>query len=371
MILRCGFIALVPTLKHLEPLKGHPLKTSFRQILAAIVTIICSLTLSPVHAQADEAKYWGKDAPKGADHPLIKRFTDSWLTGYSMVEWDISKFPSSDVLTKDKKYQDTITLEGKQTRLLYLAPRGKMPVEVFRNYQQALQSAGFKTRFVCETQCEKLYWAWKDMAEPNKGMQFAEGYIYTPKDSRYSHTSALTSDRGMLLVGTLKKAGQDTHVLLYTSLAANDTTGLTTTYIHIAEPKPMPTGQVFVDTKALQTGLQEEGKVTLTGLFFDTGKATIKEESKAQLEEMAKLMQTQPNRKFFIVGHTDNVGNFDANQTLSLQRAQAVVSALTAAPHRINANRLIAKGNANLAPVASNAEEAGRARNRRVELVEQ
>jgi len=133
----------------------------------------------------------------------------------------------------------------------------------------------------------------------------------------------------------------------------------------------MQTGQVTVDAKKLQSGLEADGKVALYGLFFDTGKADIKPESKAQLDEMAKLLQAQPALKVFIVGHTDNVGAFDANRALSLKRAEAVVAALTAAPHKIDAKRLMAIGSANTAPVASNAEEAGRARNRRVELVAQ
>ncbi len=343
----------------------------FRLALPLFTSLILALTTTHVQAQNDEAKFWGKDAPNSTDHPFIKRFTGSWLTGYFHAEWDITKFPTSNVIGKDKKFQDVVTLEGKQTRMTYLAPRGKMPVEVFRNYQQALQNAGVKVRFICETQCTALYWAWKDMNDPNKGLQWAEGSIYTPTNSRYSHSSGLTPDKGMMLVGSIKRGDQETHVLLYTSIAGYDVTGLSQTYLHIVEPRPMPTGQVEVDATALQNGLQEEGKVTLKGLFFDTGKATIKEESKAQLDERAKFMQAQPNRKFFIVGHTDNIGNFDANQTLSQQRAQAVVSALAAAPYRINTGRLIAKGNANLAPVASNTEEAGRARNRRVELVEQ
>ncbi|MFZ6799184.1 OmpA family protein [Undibacterium sp. Di24W] len=342
-----------------------------RLAISLFASLILTLSTSHALAQSDEAKYWGKDVPKSADHPFIKRFVGSWLTGYSAAEWDITKFPTTNVIGKDKKFQDVVTLEGKQTRIIYLAPRGKMPVEVFRNYQQALQSAGVKIRFVCESQCSNLYWAWKEMNEPNKGMQWAEGSIYTPTSSRYSHSSGLTPDKGMMLVGSVKRGEQETHVLLYTSVAAYDVTGLTQTYIHLVEPKPMPTGQVAVDATALQNGLQEEGKVTLSGLFFDTGKATIKDESKVQLEEMAKLMQAQTQQKYFIVGHTDNVGNFDSNMTLSLQRAQAVVQALSAAPYKIAASRLIAKGNANLAPVASNTEEAGRARNRRVEMVAQ
>ena len=82
---------------------------------------------------------------------------------------------------------------------------------------------------------------------------------------------------------------------------------------------------------------------------------------------MVAVLKAQPAVKVFIVGHTDNVGGLDANVKLSQGRAQAVVAALT--QRGIAANRLAAHGNANYAPVASNASEDGRAKNRRVEMV--
>jgi outer membrane protein OmpA-like peptidoglycan-associated protein len=109
---------------------------------------------------------------------------------------------------------------------------------------------------------------------------------------------------------------------------------------------------------------QSSGKIGLYGIYFDTGKADIKAaESKSQLDEMAKLLKSQPALKVYIVGHTDN-------QALSQQRAQAVVTTL-ARQYQIAPNRLASKGVASLAPVASNADEAGRAMNRRVGLVVQ
>ena len=128
-------------------------------------------------------------------------------------------------------------------------------------------------------------------------------------------------------------------------------------------------GQVTVDAKAIAEGLQSEGKVTLSGLFFDTGKSELKPESAAQLEAMSQLLQSQAQVRVFIVGHTDNIGSLEANQALSQARAQAVVAALTAAPYRVDAKRLMARGVGPLAPQATNADEAGRARNRRVEMV--
>ncbi|MBC3873553.1 OmpA family protein [Undibacterium flavidum] len=345
------------------------MKKTFITLLSSTLFLLLSSHANMGHA--DEAKEWGKDVAKGQDHPLIKRFTGSWLTGYLSDEWNAATIPVSAQLDKDRKIKDSLTLEGKITRLIYLAPRGKVPLEVYRNYEQALKSAGLKTGFSCENQCSSLYSAWSKLSKPTDGLQWANGSIYTPDGSRYSHYSALSEDKGLMLYGTLKNAGQEVHVLLYTSVAAYNVTGLTATFLQIIEPKAMQTGQVSVDANAIKAALQTEGEIALYGLFFDTGKALIKADSKAQLDEMAKLMQAQTQQKYFIVGHTDNVGNFDSNLTLSLQRALAVVAALSAAPYKIDASRMTAKGNANLAPVASNNDEAGRARNRRVEMVVQ
>ena len=85
---------------------------------------------------------------------------------------------------------------------------------------------------------------------------------------------------------------------------------------------------------------------------------------------MAALLKDKPDLKVYIAGHTDNTGSLTHNQTLSQQRAEAVVKAL-ASRHGVAAGRMAAKGLASYAPVASNGSEAGRSRNRRVELVAQ
>ena len=85
---------------------------------------------------------------------------------------------------------------------------------------------------------------------------------------------------------------------------------------------------------------------------------------------MAKPLSSNPSLKVYIVGHTDNQGQFAHNADLSQKRAEAVVQALTSTYHVAPA-RLTAKGIASLSPVASNRDDAGRALNRRVELVEQ
>ncbi|TXI17090.1 MAG: hypothetical protein E6Q67_13645 [Roseateles sp.] len=313
------------------------------------------------------------DLPGSADHPLIKRFNGSWLAGQRVADWDSAALPASAELQKNDhyKFKELLTVEGRVTQTLYIAPRGKAPLEVWRNYEQALTAAGFKKRFACERDCSDLFFAWSRQLDPTQGFKWAKGDLVSPAGDHYGLSSALSYEQGRLLVGTLGQPGREATVLLYSSLAVNPHTEQVATYLEIVEPKTMATGQVTVDATALQAGLTSDGRVALSGLFFDTGKAELKPESKPQLDAMAELLKKQPALKAWIVGHTDNVGSFDANEKLSLARAQAVVAALTAAPYKVEARRLTARGLASLAPVASNGDEAGRSRNRRVELVAQ
>ncbi|HQT94667.1 MAG: hypothetical protein B7Z61_00790 [Acidobacteria bacterium 37-71-11] len=86
--------------------------------------------------------------------------------------------------------------------------------------------------------------------------------------------------------------------------------------------------------------------------------------------EIAKLLKAHPEMRLYVVGHTDNAGSFDHNLTLSKDRAQSVTNALVKT-YGIAATRLRPFGVGPTAPVASNRSEEGRAKNRRVELVEQ
>jgi OmpA-OmpF porin, OOP family len=328
---------------------------------------LLSVAATVVVAQAQPKR--GSDVAGVQDHPLIKRFNDSWLIGVRNADWDQAQFPLS-AKVQNEKLVNAQTVEGKLTRLYYLAPVGKTPLEVFRNYEQALLAAGLVKKFACESNCADLSWPYKPGGESG-GVTWAKGDLYSADgSSRWSLYSAHSYEDARVLYGTITKGGSDIHVMVYTSVAGYKQTNAAYTLLQIVEPKAMQTGQVVVDTKAMQSSLQADGKIALYGIYFDTGKAVVKPESKAQLDEMAKLLQSQPALKVFVVGHTDNQGGFDSNMGLSQQRAQAVVNALISG-YKLDAQRLQARGVANLTPVATNANDQGRARNRRVELVVQ
>jgi len=116
----------------------------------------------------------------------------------------------------------------------------------------------------------------------------------------------------------------------------------------------------------LSDQINKSGHVAVYGIHFDTAKATIQSDSEGVLQQIVQLLQQNPTLKLRVEGHTDNQGAAAANQTLSDKRAQAVVAWLTA--HGVPASRLVAKGFGASKPIADNATEDGRAKNRRVEL---
>jgi len=114
--------------------------------------------------------------------------------------------------------------------------------------------------------------------------------------------------------------------------------------------------------------LNKQGFVALY-INFDTNKATIKPESKPIVDQIVLLLKDNPNLKVSVEGHTDNTGTPARNKTLSQERAQSVVNALTTAA--IDKKRLSATGWGQEKPIADNKTEEGKAKNRRVEIVKQ
>jgi outer membrane protein OmpA-like peptidoglycan-associated protein len=139
-------------------------------------------------------------------------------------------------------------------------------------------------------------------------------------------------------------------------------------YLFHSENFDLPAGAAFAEVvkdiplKRLEVGTT----IVLRNIFFDTGKATLRPESTAELERLQKLLTETPALKLEMAGHTDDVGEAAMNQDLSQRRAQAVVAYLT--QHGIAAARLTAAGYGETKPVAPNTTKAGRQLNRRTEF---
>lgn len=241
---------------------------------AAIALLLAGAALPGAQAQGQGL---GKDAPGSQDHPLVQRFTGSALIGYAKAEWETAQLPTSPQLTNNQRFKDLQAVEGKVTRLVYLSPQGKSPLEVYRNYEQAPSAAGLKRKLSCEKDCYELYQAMGLSMNPTQGLTWTDKF-YETKTGSFQSYNALYYREARVLSGTLQRGGVETHVTMLTTKAGNDASDYAATYLQIIEPKAMQTGQVTVDAKALQSGLLTDGKIALYGLFFDTGKAEIKPE---------------------------------------------------------------------------------------------
>ena len=260
----------------------------------------------------------GQDKPGSKDHPLFTRMPGYYIELYQTSDFDSEKFR---VLEPGQPIKDVV-VEGKKTVIRYRLTKGQpvpSTLEVVRNYTNAAAAAGGKL-------------TWENSHDPG---------------NRYA-------------TWKFTKPGQEIWAVLHCGSG------------NFYELRIVEKGEIKqqVTAEVLGRDLTDAGHTAVYGILFDTGKAEIKPESAGVLAEIAGLLQAKPALRLYVVGHTDNVGALDMNMKLSQARAEAVVNALST-KHGIAGTRLKAFGNGPMAPVASNAGEEGRSKNRRVELVEQ
>jgi OmpA-OmpF porin, OOP family len=295
--------------------------------------------------------------PGASDHPLVSRFKGSIIVGQEHRDFDSYRLPlgpptDSQTGTNDDKFKKAQDIEGKITRTMYLAPLNSSSLLVYRNYEDALKQAGFQELFSCAG------------ASCAAGGRIANHYA-----NHWGFGGNSPSDDARFVAAKLSRASGDVYVALCTAAVASDPSRVYT-FVDVIEVKAAEKGLVTVNAAEMASDISRTGHASIYGVYFDTGKSDLKPESDSTLMQISKLLSTNTALKLHVVGHTDNVGAFPSNMSLSKQRADAVVAALVSKYH-VSPARLNAAGVGPLAPVASNTTDDGRAKNRRVELVEQ
>ena len=293
------------------------------------------------------------DIEGSADHPLLGRFGGATISAYQAASYDVATLPGGPIADA-RAVDNRLELEGRVTRIGYRLPVEHSALEVARNYEATLAEGNFDILFQCagSAQCGRGF----------SRYVINEGVVFP---SAFDRAAFNDSSRALL---AMRADEQGTaHVFLY--IMEDRSNDRTLVRQLVVESEPLQLGQISVkDASALQAALDTAGSVIVDGIFFATDSATIESESTEALEQMAEMLRSAPELAVYIVGHTDNQGSLDYNLQLSQRRAIAVVEALSAL-EGIDDSRLDARGVASLAPIASNANEAGRAQNRRVELV--
>ena len=264
------------------------------------------------------AAAFAQDVAKSKDHPLLTRYPNSFITeyekNYNAVEFAVGAKGGE----PERK-----AVEGDATIITYFhkdADKQPSPLQVIRNYQNAIKSIGGEVVY------ERL-----------------------PKDGDGGET-------------TLKAnaSGKEVWVRVEPGIFSAPTQSYKLWVVEVAAM------QQVVSANKLLDELNKNGFIALY-INFDTGKWDLKADGQATVAEIVKMLKSAPALKIAIEGHTDNVGQAAPNKTLSEKRAQSVMAAIVAGG--IDAKRLSAAGFGQEKPIADNRGEEGRAKNRRVELV--
>ncbi len=295
------------------------------QTLAALVLGL-TVALAASHLHAAPAKAKSKDNPKCQPNPVFEKFPGSYLDScersrFMALEIEVAKDPA-----KLQGPVDKVSKEGEYWYyhdLIQKDASGALPspLELQRNFENAVRTGGGKVLATPDYKKSVYYRIEKGGAE--YWGEYKCGGGNQEQCTAINHRIVRVKAMEQTIVVSAEQIGKD-----------------------------------------LGTG----GKVVFYGIYFDTDKAAIKPESGPTLAEMAKWLKANASAKVYIVGHTDMQGAHEHNVKLSRDRAASVVAAL-AGQHGIAKDRLTSDGAGPLAPVASNTDEAGRAKNRRVEMV--
>jgi OmpA-OmpF porin, OOP family len=347
--------------------------------------VVGTLLVLGAHAAAfANATIPTKDIAGAKDNPLIKRYEGSFIVSYGREAFTDFKVPLSpleptdrrdgmnNILHYPKKERE---LEGAKTRLVYLLPAERSPLEVLRNYEDVVKAAGGEILFTCKADgCGGD--PHKSSAGGGGNSSLMQYFIVTVKDPYLSNGACAQQERiddQRFFTAKIPQSAGDTYVTVHTyklsdegyCKAFNDRT---IAVVHILEPKAREQKMVVIKADEMARSLESTGHIALYGIFFDTDKSDLKSESTPTLTEIAQLLKTHPRLAVLVVGHTDNQGAYDSNLDLSRRRADAVVKSLVA-NHGVDARLLRGAGVGMVAPAASNETEEGRAKNRRVEIV--
>lgn len=304
---------------------------------------------------------YAQDVSGSEDHPLITRFPGSEITRYYQRDYNEIKMATQPGAA-EKPPKAFLIAAGKHTSIRYKCPEKRTALEVMKNYQEALQKSGAEILFQCAGNgcdgTDAWYYAqfFKSVYGSRKGDDIDHYFVpfdYYNEAQRYLVAKLPTPEADYLVeIGVTRNYENPVEVML-----------------EIVAQEKMDEGLIAVSADVIKDKLAKDGKIALYGIFFDTGKSIIKPESAKELSIVNDFLKANPTVKLYVTGHTDDVGSFESNQKLSLKRAAAIVNYLIST-HHVASDRLMALGAGPSAPASTNRSEEGRAKNRRVELVE-
>lgn len=297
------------------------------------------------------------------EHPMISRYPGQDIRWQQIENYMPYRVPVGPV-TGYRTIGDWIDTEGRVTRTFYrYEGQERSYSEIYKNYLDSLRAEDFEILaegFSADRRGADV--GSRQWAE----VLFVENPAAKPGEVGTMFSGTSSSGGAGAIVAKKDRAAGTVYVVINVEQHSANYVG---SLIDIIEVEEAETGLVAVDAEAIGADIEEYGRVVLDGIFFDHDKATLKPESDTALGAIAEFLSANPDLSFYVVGHTDSVGSFSHNRKLSDDRARAVVDALRL-QHDIEPARIEPYGIGPLVPAFANSSDEGRARNRRVELVE-
>ncbi len=323
------------------------------------------------HAEPDE---WG-------DHRLVPRIDGSEIVTYRFTEYMEVTLPRGP--RDGSEFEEQWELDGHHTQLTYRLHQPQVTTrQVKRAYTQTLESAGFDIAYTGSGR-DELGRRFQSMDIFDRDRQGTSRNVIrfarsgSDRDKRFF--AAWNEEEEVYVTGLIYNNRTDEMepmVRLDVLEVQEDDVELA-----MAEPEPPQEPPTEPDeivsshesedlsAEDIEAGIVAEGRVAVRDILFEFDSAEIIDESADALATIAEVLDENRDLELLIVGHTDNVGDFEYNLNLSMERAQAVSDWLEER-HDLDGERLQAAGAGMMAPVATNRTDEGREQNRRVELVE-
>jgi OOP family OmpA-OmpF porin len=298
------------------------------------------------------------------DPPDMKRYEGSVLIGYHAAKFDEFVLPlGPPTQVQPAIYAKSQKVAGLVSRYTYVAPAGRTPAELFLNYKSEFQRLDLQTLYEKGNTDRGWFGPTLQPVADADGIKQILAYNEAEERVLVAQSKAATPTYFYIFVTNYKDG------LIPDRLKSEIAPGRALAELIVVAPQQMEQKMTFVSADDMSKALAATGRVALYGLYFDTDKDLVRADSQATLQQIAKLLRTQPQLRLHVVGHTDNQGASEHNLDLSRRRAANVVRELTT-QLAIAGNRLDSFGAGWYAPIASNGSDEGRSKNRRVELVQ-
>lgn len=290
----------------------------------------------------------------GALHAQTLDFpSNASLTHDAVIPFDSYAFPTgsfSDGAVPNDVREGQVT-----TQAWRIATSSLTTLQILRPLREQLRNARYRVVFECETQSCGGY-----------DFRFALDVVAPPE------MQVSINDYRVLIAERDDDGSAEMMLLLVSRTAQNGYVQITHVGPQTEAAIPVAAAQNSVLTVQPETGiaaqLEQVGRAILSDLTFEPGSAQLASGSFASLEQLADFLQRDPNSRVVFVGHTDADGELAPNIALSERRARSVAERL-AVDFAVSRLQITAQGVGFLVPIATNATEAGRTANRRVEVV--